>query len=276
MKRFLFIFCVFLLTNVAQANYMVYECVELAETCSELTSGTLVTSTCDSFTGGLSDYNTMCANICSVAWSNGFAAGAAEVAKYPSMCGRCNAGQYFDTSKKTCVSCPQGSYTNTTNTQLQCNTCADGTTNTATGNTSCSTSCAAGTYGKAGQCYSCPIGTYSDTTGVTACTPCPDGYTTPSSGSTSSSACSVSTSVDIDIGTPPTQGDCPSGFVEIDRPELTINDSCTNKNKIYVNHEVVSCLTNPISGCALFFPSGVEQFDTLGTYVFSDACPLGE
>lgn len=123
------------------------------------------------------------------------------------FCNKCPAGQYSAAGATTCMSCPQGTYTDKEG-STSCIPCPAGKYSSIMGATSCADTCAAGTYGNKGgsgtvqdcqpcrqgtynpnpgstYCVQCPKGTYNDTTGgssLASCKTCPQGTTTARSG----------------------------------------------------------------------------------------------
>ncbi|MEM3062175.1 MAG: protein kinase [Nitrososphaerota archaeon] len=104
-----------------------------------------------------------------------------------------------------CLPCPEGSYSNTTN-SINCYSCSPGTYSSTNGSTQC-TVCPGGTYCEYGQCPTCSScqagsvptanattcvlcspGTYA-TEGSPSCTPCPEGTASGVTGAISADTC---------------------------------------------------------------------------------------
>ncbi|MBP3316511.1 MAG: hypothetical protein J6L70_02850 [Alphaproteobacteria bacterium] len=66
---------------------------------------------------------------------------------------------------------------------------------------------------------------------------------------------------------------CPSGYIAIDSPYITIATSCPSGTVSVGTAE--SCLVSSPSGdCIMYAPAGVSYTDDSGTYEFTDACPM--
>ena len=67
--------------------------------------------------------------------------------------------------------------------------------------------------------------------------------------------------------------DCPSGYIAIDRPYITLATSCPSGTTAIGDAE--SCLvSNPAGDCIMYAPAGVSYTDESGTYEFTDACAM--
>ncbi|MBQ3039034.1 MAG: hypothetical protein IJD41_00565 [Alphaproteobacteria bacterium] len=67
--------------------------------------------------------------------------------------------------------------------------------------------------------------------------------------------------------------DCPSGYIAIDRPYITLATSCTSGTIAVGTAE--SCLvSNPAGDCIMYAPVGMSFTDESGTYEFTDACAM--
>ncbi|MBP3316549.1 MAG: hypothetical protein J6L70_03040 [Alphaproteobacteria bacterium] len=66
---------------------------------------------------------------------------------------------------------------------------------------------------------------------------------------------------------------CPSGYVTINSPNITIATTCPSG---YISIGTAeSCLVESPSGnCIMYAPAGVDYTDDTGTYEFTDACPM--
>ena len=66
---------------------------------------------------------------------------------------------------------------------------------------------------------------------------------------------------------------CPSGYIAIDRPYITLATSCTSGTIAVGTAE--SCLvSNPAGDCIMYAPVGMSFTDESGTYEFTDACAM--
>ncbi len=66
---------------------------------------------------------------------------------------------------------------------------------------------------------------------------------------------------------------CPTGFIAIDVPNITIATTCPSGWMSVGDAE--SCLvSNPAGDCIMYAPAGVSYTDESGTYEFSDACAM--
>ncbi|MBO5696403.1 MAG: hypothetical protein J6S06_02740 [Alphaproteobacteria bacterium] len=115
----------------------------------------------------------------------------------------CTVGRYASkTGLSTCTACPYGTYGSTTGLST-CTPCGYGAYNNTSGRSTACSKCAAGYYNslnsRAYSCTACSVGYYASGTGSWACTRCPSTCgvygTTASTGSTSVTACCLSTPV---------------------------------------------------------------------------------
>ncbi|MBQ3038964.1 MAG: hypothetical protein IJD41_00195 [Alphaproteobacteria bacterium] len=66
---------------------------------------------------------------------------------------------------------------------------------------------------------------------------------------------------------------CPTGYIAIDKPQITIATSCPSGTTAIGTAE--SCLvSNPAGDCIMYAPAGVSYTDDTGTYEFTDACAM--
>lgn len=66
---------------------------------------------------------------------------------------------------------------------------------------------------------------------------------------------------------------CPSGYIAIDAPNITIATTCPSGTVSVGTAE--SCLvSNPAGDCIMYAPAGVSYTDDTGTYEFTDACAM--
>ncbi len=66
---------------------------------------------------------------------------------------------------------------------------------------------------------------------------------------------------------------CPTGFIAIDEPKITIATSCPSGTTAIGTAK--SCLvSNPAGDCIMYMPAGVSYTDDSGTYEYTDACPM--
>ena len=66
---------------------------------------------------------------------------------------------------------------------------------------------------------------------------------------------------------------CPSGYIAIDAPDITIATTCPSGTVSVGTAE--SCLvSNPLGNCIMYAPAGVSYTDSTGTYVYTEACPM--
>ncbi|MBE6459896.1 MAG: hypothetical protein E7009_02840 [Alphaproteobacteria bacterium] len=66
---------------------------------------------------------------------------------------------------------------------------------------------------------------------------------------------------------------CPSGYIAIDEPNITIATSCPSG---MVSAGIAeSCLSSSLAAeCYMYAPVGISYTDSTGTYEYTDACPL--
>ena len=66
---------------------------------------------------------------------------------------------------------------------------------------------------------------------------------------------------------------CPTGYIAIDEPQITIATNCPSGTTAVGTAE--SCLvSNPAGNCIMYAPAGVSYTDESGTYEFTDACAM--
>ena len=66
---------------------------------------------------------------------------------------------------------------------------------------------------------------------------------------------------------------CPTGYIAIDEPQITIATNCPSGTTAIGTAE--SCLvSNPAGDCIMYVPAGVSYTDDTGTYEFTDACAM--
>ena len=66
---------------------------------------------------------------------------------------------------------------------------------------------------------------------------------------------------------------CPSGYIAIDAPQITIATTCPSGTTAIGTAE--SCLvSNPAGDCIMYAPAGVSYTDSTGTYEYTEACPM--
>ncbi|XP_032242901.2 uncharacterized protein LOC5516977 [Nematostella vectensis] len=106
----------------------------------------------------------------------------------------CTPGQYFDTLKANCMTCPEGTYQNEVG-KVNCTSCPPGLATLTTGSTNkedCRKICGKGEFFNMDKssCDHCPLGTYQDLEKHTntSCVSCPSKMST-KSGATNKSAC---------------------------------------------------------------------------------------
>jgi len=106
-------------------------------------------------------------------------------------CQKCGPGTY-ELDRRTCVGCPQGTYSLVGVTKpSECKPCPAGFMTRSTGNTDC-IRCNPGYYeSERKNCLGCPQGTFSliGVAGPSECTPCPPGMITRSAGNTECQRC---------------------------------------------------------------------------------------
>ncbi len=167
------------------------------------------------------------------------------------QCQPCGSNQYAQNNA--CISCPQGSYSNSGSTS--CSSCPAGTRWIKLGDPAaypCST-CSAGTYSAAGatNCTNCPAGQTSSS-GATACTNCPAGQISVSGGvctncpggmkSTDGKTCpAVCTNGQVPAANRQSCVDCPGGMKSTDGK--TCPAVCTNGQVPAANGQ--SCVDCP-------------------------------
>lgn len=67
--------------------------------------------------------------------------------------------------------------------------------------------------------------------------------------------------------------DCPSGYIAVNEPYITIATSCPSDTVDLGTAE--SCLvSNPAGDCVMYAPAGVSYTNDSGTYEYTEACPM--
>ncbi len=67
---------------------------------------------------------------------------------------------------------------------------------------------------------------------------------------------------------------CPSGYVAVDEPYLTIaNDSCP-AGYTSVGTAETCLVSSPAGSCMMYVPAATEYTDNNGNYEFTEICPL--
>ena len=66
--------------------------------------------------------------------------------------------------------------------------------------------------------------------------------------------------------------ECPTGYISIDAPYITIATSCPSGTTAVGTAE--SCLATLNGNCIMYAPAGMSFTDDAGTYEFTDACPM--
>ena len=67
--------------------------------------------------------------------------------------------------------------------------------------------------------------------------------------------------------------DCPSGYIAIDEPQITIATTCPSGTISAGTAE--SCLvSDPAGDCIMYAPAGVSYTDAPGTYDFTEPCAM--
>ena len=78
---------------------------------------------------------------------------------------------------------------------------------------------------------------------------------------------------DAGVAYTPLYTTCPSGYVAINEPDITIATTCPSST-VALN-DVQTCLReNPESVCYMFAPKGVTYVDSVGEYRFNDICTM--
>ena len=66
---------------------------------------------------------------------------------------------------------------------------------------------------------------------------------------------------------------CPSGYIAIDTPHITIATECPSG--YIVIGEAASCLVSSPSGdCIMYAPVGISYTDSTGTYEYIEPCTM--
>ncbi|CAL2029141.1 unnamed protein product [Caenorhabditis brenneri] len=110
------------------------------------------------------------------------------------ICVSCPEGTYANTTSNQCLDCPKNTYRNSISSdQLSCTSCPDGTiTGDVTGafdESQCYRNCEEGQYESKGNCLECPEGTFADTRGLRKCICCGFDVSTFGTGKTSIADC---------------------------------------------------------------------------------------
>ena len=66
---------------------------------------------------------------------------------------------------------------------------------------------------------------------------------------------------------------CPSGYVVIDEPYITVATTCPS-GAIAVGTAESCLVSNPAGICIMYAPAGVSYTNDFGTYEFTDVCPM--
>lgn len=67
---------------------------------------------------------------------------------------------------------------------------------------------------------------------------------------------------------------CPTGFIAINEPYITISDSACPDGYTSTGTAMSCLVASPSGVCIMYVPSGVVYTDTTGTYQFTEICPL--
>ncbi len=68
---------------------------------------------------------------------------------------------------------------------------------------------------------------------------------------------------------------CPDGYISTEESDITVATTCPSGTVSAGTAE--SCaISNPNGSCLLYAPAGMQLDDNVGTYEFTDACPLTE
>ncbi len=67
---------------------------------------------------------------------------------------------------------------------------------------------------------------------------------------------------------------CPSGFVAVDEPYLTIANGSCPSGTTSVGAASTCLATSPSGTCMMYAPTATAYTDTAGSYEFTEICPL--
>lgn len=67
---------------------------------------------------------------------------------------------------------------------------------------------------------------------------------------------------------------CPSGFVAINEPYLTIANGLCPSGTTSVGAAPTCLSTNPVGSCMMYAPAATTYTDASGSYEFTQICPL--
>ena len=68
--------------------------------------------------------------------------------------------------------------------------------------------------------------------------------------------------------------ECPDGYVAVDAPSITIATSCPS-GTVSVGTADSCWFTDSLSGvCVMYAPADRSYYDAIGTYEFTDPCPM--
>ena len=67
--------------------------------------------------------------------------------------------------------------------------------------------------------------------------------------------------------------DCPSGYIAIDEPQITIATTCPS-GMVSVGVAESCLVSNPAGDCIMYAPAGVSFTDAPGTYEFTEPCAM--
>ena len=66
---------------------------------------------------------------------------------------------------------------------------------------------------------------------------------------------------------------CPSGYIAIDEPYITIATTCPS-GMVSVGVAESCLVSNPAGDCIMYAPAGVSFTDAPGTYEFTEPCAM--
>ena len=67
--------------------------------------------------------------------------------------------------------------------------------------------------------------------------------------------------------------DCPTGYIAIDEPQITIATTCPS-GMVSVGVAESCLVSNPAGDCIMYAPAGVSFTDAPGTYEFTEPCAM--
>lgn len=67
---------------------------------------------------------------------------------------------------------------------------------------------------------------------------------------------------------------CPSGFVAVNEPYLTIENGSCPTGTTSVGAASTCLASSPSGSCMMYAPTGTTYTDTAGSYEFTSVCPL--